>query len=79
MSDHLERQADHLAALLVAGDHPAAERALDGLRELAWRRRADAIRAKRHASPGARAFVRLKPRLRAADATTEPVAGRRGA
>jgi hypothetical protein len=79
VSDQLEDQTEALAEALIAGDHPAAERALDGLRELAWRRRAEVIRARRHAGPGTRAFVRLKPRLRAADAATEPVAGRRGA
>ena len=70
MSDHLERQTDALAALLVAGDYQGAERTLDALRELAWHRRAGEIRARRHASPGARAMslrravLRRKPRAR---------------
>ena len=68
MSDHLEHQTDGLAALLIAGDHATAERAVDALRELAWRWRADAIRTPRNAGPGTRgtvlrrAVVRRKPR-----------------
>ena len=65
---------DAFAALLVAGDRPAAERALDALRELAWHRRAAEIRGRRHAGPGTRgavlgrAVVRRKPRMRGAEA-----------
>ena len=84
MSDQLEHQTDALAALLVAGDHPAAERALDALRELAWHRRAAEIRARRHAGPGmhARVVRRRKPRARliaAGEASDLIAAGRRGA
>ena len=57
MTDQLERQTDTLAALLVAGEFRAAERAIDGLRELAWRRRAVEIRAWRHAGPGTRGAI----------------------
>jgi len=66
MSDQLEHRTDDLATALIAGDHATAERAVDALRELAWRRRADAVRARRHAGPGARgrAVLRRKPRMR---------------
>jgi len=88
MSDQLERQTDALAALLVAGDYQAAERALDALRELAWHRRAAEIRARRHAGPGAhgaapgRAVLRRRPRahdIAAGEASDLIAAGRRGA
>ena len=88
MTDQFDHQTDALAALLVAGDYPAAERALDGLRELTWYRRAGEIRARRHASPGARAMslrravLRRKPRahdMTAGEASGLIVAGRRGA
>ena len=79
---------DDLAALLIAGKYPTAERAVDALRELAWRGRAAEIHARRHAGPGVRgamlgrAILRRKPRTRAtiAGAVSDPiVAGRRGA
>jgi hypothetical protein len=79
---------DGLAALLIAGEHATAERAVDALRELVWRRRADVVRARRHAGPGARrasygrAIVRRKPRTRATvagEASDLIAAGRRGA
>ena len=88
MTDQFEHQTDALAALLVSGDHPAAERAVDGLRELAWRRRAGEIRARRHAAPGprrvwlGRAVLRRKPRthaVTAGEASDLIAAGRRGA
>ena len=88
MTDRLEHQTDDLAALLIGGDHPTAERAVDALRELAWRRRAAEIRARRHAGPGVRgamlgrAVMRWKPRTRAtiAGEASDPIAaGRRGA
>ncbi len=88
MTDQLEHQTDDLAALLIAGDHPTAERAIDALRELAWHRRADVVRARRHAGPGVRgamlgrAIVRRKPRTRATaagEASDAIAAGRRGA
>ncbi len=88
MTDHLERQTDTLAALLVAGDYQAAERTLDGLRELAWHRRAGEIRARRHVGPGTRgavlgrAVLRRKPRandITAGEASDLIAAGRRGA
>ncbi len=82
MTDLTERLTQAAAAAIAdeAPDlHHAAEQALDGLRELAWRRRADAIRARRHAAPGTRAFVRLKPRMRATGAAAYPVAGVREA
>ncbi len=88
MTDQLEHQADALAALLLAGDYRAAERTLDGLRELAWHRRAREIRARRHAGPGARAaargraVLRRKPRahgMTAGEASDLIAAGRRGA
>ena len=88
MTDQLEHQTDALAALLAAGDFRAAERTLDGLRELAWHRRASEIRARRHAGPGARgpapgrAVVRRKPRahdITAGEASDLIAAGRRGA
>ena len=50
-------QFDDLAAPLIAGDYPTAERAVDALRELTWRQRADAIRTRRHAGPGTRGAV----------------------
>ena len=77
-----------LAALLIAGDHPTAEWALDALRELAWRRRATVLRARRDAGPGprgamlGRAVMRRKPRTRATvtgEASDPIVAGRREA
>jgi hypothetical protein len=86
MADQLEHQADALAALLLAGDHAGGERALDGLRETTWHRRAGEIRARRHAGPGARraspgrAVPRRKPRphdLTAGEASGEIAAGRR--
>ena len=82
MTDQLERQTDDLAALLIAGDHPTAERAVDSLRELAWRQRAAAVRARRHAGPGTRAagrgraVVRRKPRPHVAVIATRPPAGK---
>ena len=81
-------RTDDLAAPLIAGDHPTAEQAVDALRELAWRRRADAVRTRRHAGPGARgavlgrAIVRRKPRTRATvvgETDQTIAAGRRGA
>ncbi len=36
-------RTDDLAALLIAGDHPTAERAIDALREPAWRRWAEGV------------------------------------
>ena len=73
-----------LAALLIAGDYPRAERAVDALRELTWCRRADVVHARRHAGPRVRgrATVRRKPRTRAtvAGAASDLIAaGRRGA
>ena len=65
-----------------AGDSQAAERTLDGLRELAWHRRAGEIRARRHAAPGTRAaargraVVRRKPRAHAVRIATRPPAGK---
>ena len=88
MSDRLEQQTAVLAERLVAGDRPAAERALDGLRELAWHRRAAEVRARRHVGPGTRgavlgrAILRRKPRahdLTAGQASDVIAAGRRGA
>ena len=88
MTDQIERQTDDLAAFLIAGEYPTAERALGGLRELAWRRRAAAVRVRRHAGPGTRgaalgrAVVRRRPRTRASTAgeASGPIAaGRRGA
>ena len=88
MTDQFERQTDDLAALLIAGNYPTAERAVDALRELAWHRRADVVRARRHAGPGVRgamlgrAIMRRKPRTRATvgAAASDPIAaGRRGA
>ena len=84
MSHQLEHQTDDLVELLIAGDHPTAEHAVDALRELAWRRRADAIRARRHAGPGTRgrAVLRRKPRMRgltAGEAGDLIAAGRWGA
>jgi len=55
----LNRQTDAVAELLLAGDHRAAERALDTLRDVAWRHRAATVRAGRHAGPAARAEARL--------------------
>ena len=87
-TDLVERLTDDLAAFLIAGEYPTAERALDGLRELAWRRRAAAVRVRRHAGPGTRgaalgrAVVRRRPRTRAITAGAAPdliAAGRRGA
>ena len=81
-------QTKDLAALLIAGDYPTPERAIDALCELAWRRRADVVRARRHAGPGARgamrgrAIMRRKPRTRATvagEASDLIAAGRRGA
>ena len=71
MIDHLERQTATLAALLVAGEFHAAEVAVDSVRELAWRRRAAVVRARRHVGPGVRgaghgrAVLRRKPRAHA--------------
>ena len=85
MTDQLEHQTDDVAALLIAGDHPTAERAVDALRELAWRRRADAVRGRRHAGPGTRAAVlgrasvRRKPPAHVAAITAPPTARRRPA
>ncbi len=88
MIDRLEHQTDTLAALLLLGDHAAAERAVDALRELTWRRRAGEIRARRHVGPGprtaatGRAGMRRKPRTRATvagEASDRIAAGRRGA
>ena len=85
MTEQLEHQADDVAALLIAGDHPTAERAIDALRELAWRRRATVVRARRHAGPGTRgamrgrAILRLKPRAHVADITAPPAVRRRRA
>ena len=88
MTDQLEHQTDALAAQLVAGDYQAAERTLDGLREVTWHRRAGEIRARRHAAPGprrvwlGRAVLRRKPRTRditAGEASDLIAAGRRGA
>ena len=88
MTEQLEHQADDVAALLIAGDHPTAERAIDALRELAWRRRAGEVRARRHAGPGVRgavlgrATLRRKPRARgmtAGEASDVIAVGRRGA
>ncbi len=85
MSDHIEHQIDALAALLASGDRHAAERALAGLREMAWRRRAATVRGRRHAGPGTRAavlgraFVRRKPGMRAPDTAARPAGGKRRA
>ena len=88
MTDQFEHQTDDLATALIAGDHPTAERAVDALRELAWHRRADEIRARRHPSPGARrvslgrAVLRRKPRghgIAAGRETGLIATGRRGA
>ncbi len=88
MTDRLEHQTNALAALLVAGDSQAAERTLDGLRELAWHRRAGEVRARRHAGPGPRraslgwVALRRKPRangMTAGEASAPIAAGRRGA
>ncbi len=88
MTDLTERSTDALAALLAAGDYQAAERTLDGLRELAWHRRAGEIRARRHVGPGprraslGRAVPRWKPRAHdstAGAASDLIAAGRRGA
>ena len=65
-------QTDDVAAPLIAGARPTAERAVDALRELTWRRRAGEIRARRHTGPGTRgavlgrAVVRRKPRAHVA-------------
>ncbi len=84
----MSEATETLAALLIAGDHPTAERAVDALRELVWRRRADMVRARRHPSPGARrvslgrAVIRRKPRTKgitAGEASDLIAAGRRGA
>jgi hypothetical protein len=81
-------QIDDLAALLIAGDYPTAQGAVDALRELAWRRRADVVRARRHAGPAVRgamlgrAVMRRKPRTRATvagEASDLIAAGRRRA
>ena len=88
MSDQFEHQTDALAELLLAGEFHAAERAVDGLRELAWHCRAGEIRARRHAGPGTRAAilgratVRRKPRthdMTAGEASDLIAAGRWGA
>jgi hypothetical protein len=88
VTDRLEHQTDDLAALLIVGDHLTPERAIDALRDLAWRRRAAELRARRHPSPGARrvslarAVMRRKPRTRATvagEASDLIAAGRRGA
>jgi hypothetical protein len=82
MTDQLEHQTDALAALLVAGDYPAAEQTLDALREATWRHRAGEIRARRHGSPGTRGaargggVLRCKPRAHAAVIATRPPAGK---
>ncbi len=82
MSDQFEHRTDDLATALIAGDHPTAERAVDALRELAWRRRAGEIRARRHVSPGARRAsrggggLRRKPRAHAAVIATRPPVGK---
>ena len=83
MTDQLDHRTDDLATALIAGDQPAAERALDALRELVWCRRADVVRARRHAGPRVRgrATVRRKPRTRATlagEASDLIAAGRRG-
>ena len=79
---------DDLTAQLIAGEYPTAERAVDALRELAWRRRAAAVRARRHPSPGVRRVslgrpvLRRKPRaygITAGEAGDPIAAGRRGA
>jgi hypothetical protein len=81
-------QLDDLTALLIAGEYPTAERAIDALRELAWHRRAAEIRARRHAGPGTRgaslgrAVLRRRPRahdMMAGEASDLIAAGRRGA
>jgi hypothetical protein len=88
VTDQFEHRTDDLATALIAGNHPAAERAVDALRELAWHRRSGEIRARRHAGPGVRgaprgrAIVRRKPRTRATvvGEVSDPIAaGRRGA
>ena len=83
MTDQLDHRTDDLATALIAGDHPTAERALDALRELAWCRRADVVRARRYAGAGVRgrATVRRKPRTCATvvgPASDQIAAGRRG-
>ncbi len=71
-----------LTDMLAAGDYQAAERTLDGLRELAWHRRAGEIRARRHAAPGTRAaargraVVRRRPRAHAVRIATRPPVGK---
>jgi hypothetical protein len=54
----IEHVTDELAALVIAGDCQAAARVLDGLRELAWHRRASEVRGRRHAGPRLRSLAR---------------------
>jgi hypothetical protein len=58
LASQIETANDELAGLIIAGDRHAAAGVLEGLRELAWHRRAAEVRGRRHAGPGLRSVAR---------------------